>query len=164
MWRAFIFRGKFSPPFVLVKPQESLHRDNSVPAGFHQGPPKHPHRFWAHPPKKGVPVAFTAYPQDSKCLHTAPNLQENQESAAHHRTQASQHPAPLKTHITGHSPHSTLLQTCIVGHSLYLNHLAIIAISACTRIRKLLRPATNKASFSPGVNQATTLHTLPSNQ
>ena len=74
-------------------------------------------------------MAFTVHPQDSKCLHTAPDLQENQKSAAHHRTQPSQHPAPPKTHITGHHPHSTLLQTYVIGHSLYLNHLAITAIS-----------------------------------
>ena len=83
------FIAKSSPPSVLVKLQENLHKGNSTTLGFFIKDLKPPQRCWAHPFEEGIFVSFTAHPHDPKCVHTVLNLQENQRLEAHHRTQTS---------------------------------------------------------------------------
>ena len=83
------FMAKSSPPSVLVKLQESLHRGNSTLMGFLLKTYKTPQRCLAHPFKEVMFLAFTAHPHDPKCFHSVLNLQENQRLEAHHGIQAS---------------------------------------------------------------------------
>ena len=59
---------------------------------------KIPHRCRAHPFKEGIFVVFTAHPHDSTCFHTVLNLQEDQRSVAHLRTQPLQYAVLLNLH------------------------------------------------------------------
>ena len=147
---------KSSLPSVLGKLQESLHKGNSTLQGF---------LLRTHKLSSGAPgpllqggvfffffAAFTAQLHDSKCfLHTVLSPQENQRLVSHYRIQ-SLYTVPLNQH------HRTQLKSAsyIIGHSLYslnLHHLAAIAITECTRTRKLPWLAISKPTFSTRVCQ-----------
>ena len=148
---------KSSPPSVLGKLQESLHKGNSTLPGFLLRTHKLSSRTPGPPLQGGFFfffffAALTAQLHDSKCfLHTVLSPQENQRLVSHYRTQ-SLYTVPLNRH------HRTQPKSAsyIIGHSLYnlnLHHLAAIAITVCTRTRKLPWLAISKPTFSTRVCQ-----------
>ena len=157
MWCAFIFHGQvqstFCPWEIAGKPpQEQLH-----PSGFFIKDPQTLLRGTRPTPSRRVFfffffAAFTAQLHDSKCfLHTVLSPQENQRLVSHYRIQ-SLYTVSLNQH------HRTQLKSAsyIIGHSLYslnLHHLAAIAITECTRTRKLPWLAISKPTFSTRVCQ-----------
>ena len=148
--------AKSSPPSVLGKLKESLHKGNCTLQGFllrtHKLPPGAP----GPPTPQGgdffffLFAAFIAHLHDSKCfLHTVLSLQENQRLVSQHRTLYT----VLQNLHHRTQPKST---SYIIGHSLYslnLHHLATLAITVCTRTRKLPWLAINKPTFSTRVCQ-----------
>ena len=75
-------------------------------------------------------MVFTDHPQDSKCSHTLLNLQENQRSVAHHRTQPLQYTVLLNLHHRT----QTKSTSCITEHSLYsqsVNSVAQLCPTIC---------------------------------
>ena len=156
MWCALIFHGQVQSTFCPWEiegkpPQGQLH-----PSGFFTKDPQTLPRGTGptHPSRRGffflLFAAFTAHLHDSKCfLHTVLSLQENQRLVSQHRTLYT----VLQNLHHRTQPKST---SYIIGHSLYslnLHHLATLAITVCTRTRKLPWLAINKPTFSTRVCQ-----------